>query len=159
MSSNRPLGSLERVAAACCHLSVFSWLAVAAIWYHHLALFIGRWKLDNTEFSIVIWSLILPLAISIIIWLCISDDHLFAKRAIVEVINVQLSLLIYLLVNFLLAVLSLFIYSYLVIMTPIFLLIPLFVPMMVMAALLAAFLALGGQEFRYPLIIRFMESP
>jgi uncharacterized Tic20 family protein len=159
MSNNRPLSSLERVLAACCHLSIFSWLAVVAIWWYQLIILMRNWKLSNTEFSVVLWSLVLPLVIAVIIWLCIDNRYLFAKRAIVEVINVHISLLIYLLVNSLLAVIALFIYSGLVIMTPIFLIIPLLIPMMVLAAFLATFLALGGQEFRYPLIIRLMESP
>ncbi len=100
-------------------------------------------------------SLLLPLVIPMMLGLIVNEGYSFTQRAAVEVINVELSVFTYLFINGLVALVSATFNTYFLMMTPIFALILLIIPIMLIACLVAAAIAFQGEEFRYPLIIRF----
>ena len=82
----------------------------------------------------------------LIIWLIKRDEDVFVEEHSREALNFQISVLIYLIVSGLLILVLIG-----------FLLLPAVVIFAFVAAIVAAIKAANGQEFRYPLTIRFVS--
>jgi uncharacterized Tic20 family protein len=165
MPNDHPYSFRERSLAALCHLSTLSWPMVfifnAIVWVSH-SLYGLAGAPAQSILNLILASLALPLVIPIIIWISIGNTYLFTKQAVVEVFNVYLSFLCYLSIIVIIAVLvdkiSLsLIDGYALSMAAIGSL-SFFSPGMLIATMTAVIKACTGQEFRYPLVIRFITN-
>jgi uncharacterized Tic20 family protein len=162
MPNYQPHKFKERSLAALCHLLTLSWSVVLLlypiIWFNYLS---GLSSVpEQTVSNIMLASLALPPIISIVIWVSIDKAYLFAKIAVVEVFNVYLSFLCYLLIIVLIDLLCTKIPRFLIGDFPIYLFGYLIVFMIFtfVAAIKAMIKAFKGQGFNYPLVIRFITS-
>jgi uncharacterized Tic20 family protein len=163
MPNDQPHSFRERSLAALCHLSTLSWSVVLLlypiIWFNYLS---GLSSVpEQTVSNVMLASLALPPIISIVIWVRIDKSYLFAKTAVVEVFNVYLSFLCYLLIILLIGMLFTKVPRSLTEELPIYYLFGYMILFMIftfVSAIQAMIKAFKGQEFRYPLIIRFITS-